>query len=144
MVLQHIYTVVLDRDLHSLWMFLLYSTAFKINSWRQVRITGKLGQKHRFLDGSNHVRDDIPDKGVGQTIFSSNITTQARTIMAVDLTHLSSNTYSLSRWIVVEVVLYQVPLDFYFHIFHRVCHETDTFWTRLGNSQVVWSANGFP
>jgi sterol desaturase/sphingolipid hydroxylase (fatty acid hydroxylase superfamily) len=128
MAIQYLHILLRGRDMHPVFVFLLYTVAMQVNSIHEVRLLRRLGHRYGFLDGDKHARDEVPDVGVGKVLTSLQLTTSIRPMLAVFLSYRRSTSLSLSVWLPVELFLYSIVLDGFFYVYHRSCHELDGLW----------------
>jgi sterol desaturase/sphingolipid hydroxylase (fatty acid hydroxylase superfamily) len=115
--------------------FNLYFTAFNAVVVREVHILRRLGHKYGFLDGDGHERDGVPDVGVTKVATSLYKTTGSRIALATYLTYKSTQSpadalsnWTWWAWLVLEIGLYGVVLDFWFYWYHRAMHDVNFLW----------------
>ncbi|KAI9898824.1 hypothetical protein N3K66_005285 [Trichothecium roseum] len=123
------------ESLGKLAAFNLYFVAFNAVIVREVQVLRRLGHKFGFLDGDNHDRDGVPDVGVGRVAKSLYKTTGSRLLLAVLLSYNTavSPLDAVTRapwwlWLVVEIGVYGIVLDFWFYWYHRAMHDVDGLW----------------
>lgn len=121
--------------LHSVAVFLLYTTALNLTVVHEVKVLKKLGGIHGFLDGDQHARDGIPDVGVVRIFYSLLKTIGGRlalfVYLAYDKTVSPAEALSKPSWwttTVVQIGLYAVVLDFWFYVYHRAMHDIGPLW----------------
>lgn len=127
-LLHHTYTTYTGQSLNALAASLLYTAAFQFNVLHEVWILRRLAHVVGFLDGDKHKRDDVPDVGVGKTLFSVLFTTTARPLLTVFFAYKQTETISLTYWLPVELALYSILLDLFFYSYHRAMHEVPWLW----------------
>ncbi|KAH8819266.1 hypothetical protein F5884DRAFT_8538 [Xylogone sp. PMI_703] len=110
--------------------FLLYLAAMTVNGTREVSLLRDLGHQYGHFDGDRHERDGVPDSGVFKTLQSIVLTFSLRPIMIVGITYRADKGPSTINWLwlLAEVGIYQVVLDFWFYRYHRVMHENASLW----------------
>jgi len=128
-ILQQLYCWNYGKNLSPLWCFVLYTSAYHITGVQVLHMLTNAGHKYGFLDGDKHARDQVPDASVQSTVHSLILTALIRPLMAVMLTYKpSEQPISFSWWVVAEIGLYPIVLDFYFYWYHRTMHEVDGLW----------------
>ena len=148
---QHLWVLVYGFAalfVHQLWLkltgyeslgkfaaFNYYFIAFNAVVIHEVHVLRRLGHKYGFLDGDQHERDGVPDVGVGKVAASLYKTTGSRMALAVWLTYdprasladkIADPTWW--AWLVLEIGLYGVVLDFWFYWYHRAMHDVSYLW----------------
>jgi sterol desaturase/sphingolipid hydroxylase (fatty acid hydroxylase superfamily) len=83
-----------------------------------------------FLDGDQHIRDQVTDdnyiKTFGTVAFFSTIRPALVVLVGGYLNAWDFST--VSPWLPVELLLYAIVLDFWFYTYHRACHEIGPLW----------------
>jgi len=129
MAVQQAYIWATGENFSPYFAFFFYSLVYKLNAIGEFRMIRKNGHKYGFLDGDVHERDQIPDHSVHKVFFSLQMTSLVRPAAAILLCYKrSEGPLSISPWILLEIGLYGIVLDFYFYWYHRVMHETDFLW----------------
>jgi len=128
MALQTMYYRYMGTNLHPAAVYLLYSSAFKLNSIAHINAMRRVAKITGFFDGDKHARDKVPDVGVDKVLMSLEITTTIRPMFAIFLAYHRDQPVALSWWLPVELFLYSIVLDFFFYAYHRACHELDGLW----------------
>ncbi|KAI9708445.1 MAG: hypothetical protein M1820_003905 [Bogoriella megaspora] len=128
--LHQLYVYLINRNLHPIGAYLLYSTVFKMNGIREVRMLRDLGHRYGFLDGDKHERDSVPDVGVSKVLWSLIYTANFRSMMVVMLGYSRNQTPASMSWVslVLELAIYGIILDFWFYWYHRLMHQVDSLW----------------
>ena len=113
----------------------LYFAAFNAILSRLSATIRVLGHRYGFLDGDAHERDGIPDNGVGRVAGSLLKGTGARVAMLIWLSYDPATQpldvvvkWQWWAWLVAEIGLYGVVLDFWFYWYHRAMHDVDFLW----------------
>jgi len=128
-ILQQAYCWHYGKNLSPLWCFVLYTTAYHITGVQILHMLTNVGHKYGFLDGEKHSRDQVPDASVNSTVHSLILTALLRPLLAVMLTYKpSQQPIHTSWWIVAEIGMYSICLDFWFYWYHRTMHEVDGLW----------------
>jgi sterol desaturase/sphingolipid hydroxylase (fatty acid hydroxylase superfamily) len=148
---QHVWVLVyafIPLLLHQLWLnftyreslnkyavFGFYFMAFNSVIVHEINILRRVGDRYGFLDGDEHERDGVPDVGVSRVTSSLYKTTGSRMAVAVYLSYnpeispaQKMSDPSWWMWLVLEIGLYCVVLDFWFYWYHRSMHEVSFLW----------------
>lgn len=130
LVLHQAYAFVTGRTLNPIATFSLYFLSINYNVIVEARVIARLGYIYGFLDGDKAPRDGIPDVGVTQVALSLVKTTGSRLVLAI---YLSYNRNQLPfdlnwKWLLVEMSLYGIVLDFWFYWYHRSAHDVGFLW----------------
>ncbi|KAI6783494.1 uncharacterized protein J7T54_005523 [Emericellopsis cladophorae] len=118
------------HNLTALQAFVFYSFAFKANAIHELHMLRRIGHIVGFLDGDVHERDGVPDVGVAKTVRSLLSTSTFRPVFTVFLAYRANQTPMDMhwRWLLLEVGLYGIILDFWFYWYHRLMHEVGALW----------------
>ncbi|KAK2592619.1 hypothetical protein QQS21_009684 [Conoideocrella luteorostrata] len=115
--------------------FGFYTLAFLAIVIRELAQIRRLGHAYGFLDGDVHDRDGIPDVGVAKVLMTGPKTVGGRMMMAVLMTYSSSespadamSSWAWWSWLVVQIGLYGIFLDFWFYWYHRAMHDVGFLW----------------
>ncbi|KAK2616295.1 hypothetical protein QQS21_000729 [Conoideocrella luteorostrata] len=135
LVQQAILAVTGWQSLNYLIMFALYFNAFNIILIHESQIIRRMGQVYGYLDGDVHERDGIPDVGVHKVLSSVLKGTGGRVIMTLYLSYNHAvqpidvlTNWKWWAWLVLELGLYGVVLDFWFYWYHRLMHDVSFLW----------------
>lgn len=135
LVHQAILTFTGRQSLHPLLMFLLYFNAFNVILIREVHTLRKMGHRWGFLDGDVHDRDGIPDASVTKVLLSALKGTGGRVALAIYFSYDRSvqpvdalSSWQWWAWLVLEIGVYGVVLDFWFYWYHRLMHDVSFLW----------------
>ncbi|KAL5362013.1 hypothetical protein BJX96DRAFT_96916 [Aspergillus floccosus] len=110
--------------------FIFYYQANKVMMTQALHSIRELGHTVGFLDGDKHRRDGVPDMGVKKTFLTLILGGLARMLAITYLTYTVEEKPSMLnwKWIIPEVGLYGVTLDFWFYWYHRLMHEVPWLW----------------
>jgi len=109
--------------------FIWYTIAYHVNAIHELYLLRHLGTVHGFLDGDKHDRDQVPDVSVRKVMDSLTATATYRPLFTVMFAYRTSQApLTLSPWIIAEVGMYGLILDFWFYWYHRCMHEFDGLW----------------
>jgi len=129
MILHQAYVWYFGKNFSALGALALYGAAFNLNGIHLMWTLRRLGHIYGFLDGDKHERDQVPDASVNKVVSALLMTSSVRPLMTLFLAwNNNQGPLDVSWWIVLEVGLYQVVLDFWFYWYHRFMHESDTLW----------------
>ena len=130
LLLQQLYIKVFGHNMPPWLAFTFYSLALNLIAVHEVHILRRLGHRYGFFDGDKHPRDGVPDVGVGITAKSLLSVMAFRPMMSVMFAYRSDKAPSSIPWLwlIVETGVYAVTLDFWYYLFHRSMHETDSLW----------------
>ncbi|KAJ5515797.1 hypothetical protein N7527_007357 [Penicillium freii] len=117
-------------NFHPIIASFYYYQASRLFTTRELRTLRELGHSHGFLDGDKHERDGVPDVGVSKALISVMLAGLVRPLMTVWLTYDANKAPgSLNwAWLLVEISLYGIILDFWFYWYHRVMHNVNGLW----------------
>jgi len=111
------------------WVWLFYILCFKLNAISEFHMMRALTYVYGCLDGDKHARDEIPDKRVMSTFISLIFTASIRPVIMIFFAYdPAKSPISMSPWVIAEVGMYALTLDFYYYWYHRVLHESETLW----------------
>ncbi|KAJ5925374.1 hypothetical protein N7454_008013 [Penicillium verhagenii] len=115
---------------HPAIAFIYYLQMTRLFISREVRTFRDLSHKYGFFDGDQHERDGVPDARVGKVLLSVILGGLLRPLMIICLAYdRTKGPISVSwKWVVVEISLYGVVVDFWFYLYHRLMHEVDGLW----------------
>lgn len=130
MVLHQLFCTLTGKTVGPVVAFFYYYYAMRLFTTRELRILREMGHRHGFLDGDKHARDGVPDVGVSKTLISVMLAGLVRPVLSVYLTYKPDSTpVDLSwKWLLVEVSLYGIILDFWFYWYHRIMHDVNGLW----------------
>jgi len=129
LALEQMFTTMTGFTLPWWAAFFYYSTVFKINAIHELQMLKVLGHRYGFLDGDVHERDQVPDNSVAKVLRSLTSTADFRPLMSIILSYRAADLPStMSPWVIVEVGVYAIVLDFWFYWYHRCMHEFDGLW----------------
>ncbi|KAJ5223647.1 Fatty acid hydroxylase vlmA [Penicillium chermesinum] len=129
-LLHHAYVLWTGHNLSPIAAFFLYSLSFNAIGIHELHVLRRLGHIHGFLDGDKHPRDGVPDVGVAKVVRSLVSTATARPMFSVMLAYRTSQPPSSINlpWLVLEMGLYGIILDFWFYWYHRLMHDVTFLW----------------
>ncbi|KAB9006551.1 hypothetical protein FH972_026906 [Carpinus fangiana] len=128
-LVHQLYVLYTGKNLGYIAVFIFYTLAYKINAIHELNVLRNLGHKYGFLDGDKHERDQIPDHAVDSVFHSLVSTATFRPMMTTFLAYRTSHTpATISWWIIAEIGIYTVVLDFWFYWYHRCMHDFDSLW----------------
>lgn len=109
---------------------LFYHASMIVIGIREVHLLRNLGHKYGYFDGDKHERDGVPDAGVFKTLQSILLTFILRPIMLTAIAYRADQgpTAMNWKWLVAELGIYPIVLDFWFYWYHRIMHESDALW----------------
>lgn len=116
-------------------VFIIYSIAYHAQAIHEAHILRRLGHKYGFLDGDTHGRDEIPDDAVRKLVCSLSKLVGCRVVQLTYFSYSSSQSPMESlaswewwAWLLLEIGLYGLVLDFWYYWYHRALHETRHLW----------------
>ena len=112
-----------------------YTVAFDIAVVREVWLIRRLAYRYGYLDGDVHPRDEVPDVGVNKIASVLNKVTGARMLMAIYFSY-NANLAPFDAmaepkwwaWLLLEISIYPLILDFWFYWYHRAMHDIPGLW----------------
>jgi sterol desaturase/sphingolipid hydroxylase (fatty acid hydroxylase superfamily) len=129
MIIHQAFIWVFGGNLNVPAAFVWYTIAYNLNAVHQLWLLRDLGTKYGFLDGDKHERDQVPDASVRKVLDSLTATSTYRPLFTVILAYRTSQApLTISPWVIVEVGVYGLVLDFFFYWYHRCMHEFDGLW----------------
>lgn len=130
LVLQQLFIWIFGHNLHPVAAFLYFTVAYHAIAINELNILRRLGIKYGFLDGDEHARDEVPDIRVRQVITSLTLTATFRPLMAIALAYRRTEAPSSINpvFLIIELSVYGVVLDFWFYWYHRLMHQTNALW----------------
>ncbi|KAJ9249447.1 hypothetical protein DTO207G8_6714 [Paecilomyces variotii] len=130
MLLHQLYVYYTGNNLNSIAAFIYYSVCFKLIGIHEIQVLRKMGHTWGFFDGDQHPRDGVPDVGVTKVVRSLVSTSTLRSMMAVLLIYDKNFApYSINwKWLLLEIGLYGIILDFWFYWYHRLMHDIPWLW----------------
>ncbi|CAI7666115.1 unnamed protein product [Penicillium palitans] len=130
LLVHQFFTYFTGYNFHPIIAFFYYYQASRLLTTRELRTLRELGHTYGFLDGDKHERDGVPDVGVSKALISVMLAGFVRPLMTVWLTYDANKApASLSwPWLLVEISLYGIILDFWFYWYHRVMHDVNGLW----------------
>ncbi|KKK11873.1 hypothetical protein P175DRAFT_0435921 [Aspergillus ochraceoroseus IBT 24754] len=130
LVLHQVYLYLTGHKPGPILAFLYYYAGVRIFTARHLRAIRNLGHTYGFLDGDQHDRDGVPDVGVKKALIASMLAAFVRPLMTVFLTYDADKPpISMNwTWLLVEVSLYGIVLDFWFYWYHRLMHQVHGLW----------------
>ncbi|KAF1827578.1 uncharacterized protein K489DRAFT_349066 [Dissoconium aciculare CBS 342.82] len=105
----------------------VFEYAFKHLALHNLPVTDVL-DRCGFLDGDKQSRDKVPDVGINKVFASIYSIVAVRSALTVSLSYRKNDPIALSPWILAEIFLYPIIVDFFFYIYHRATHEIDGLW----------------
>lgn len=128
LLLHQLYITYTGRGLGPIPAILFYSICFKLISVREFHMLRDLGNRVGFLDGDAHPRDGVPNVGVRQVFTSLDLASNIRSIFMVFLSYKTAQAPGSINWtmLFVELSIYGIVLDFWFYVYHRIMHDSDT------------------
>lgn len=110
--------------------YLYYGFAMAAIGVHELRMLRRLGQRHGYLDGDKHSRDDVPDATVQKVAHSLLLAITFRPAVLILLAYradLAPSSINLA-WLPVQAALYPIVTDFWFYWYHRLMHEITFLW----------------
>ncbi|KAJ5108560.1 Fatty acid hydroxylase vlmA [Penicillium angulare] len=130
LLLQQAYIRYTGHNFGPLVAFVFYSLAFKATAIHELHVLRRLGHIHGFLDGDKHARDGVPDVGAAKVVRSLLSTSTFRPMFSVFLAYRTKETPAdvSIPWLLLEISLYGIILDFWFYWYHRIMHDFESMW----------------
>lgn len=123
------------KPLGSIAAGIYYTILFDLIVVREVKLIRRLAYRYGYLDGDKHLRDEIPDVGIDKIAHVLNKVTGARIAMAI---YFSYNPAIAPldvlidpkwwAWLLLEITIYPIILDFWFYVYHRCMHDIPFLW----------------
>lgn len=107
--------------------YLFYHLGFTIFSLGVFKLVQGRVEKYGVLDRENRPRDRIADSDVNRVGAGLVLYTLYRTALLC-FNWDSGAIPSVSPWIFVKIIAFQLALDFWFYCYHRAMHENDFLW----------------
>lgn len=120
----------MGHNLGHIGAYILYYLGSRMFVVRELRSLRELGHQYGFLDGDDHERDGVPDVGVNKVLRSGLLAGLGRPLLLIYLAYDANFTPAGINWtwLLVELSLYGIVLDFWFYWYHRVMHEVAALW----------------
>ncbi|ODM18559.1 hypothetical protein SI65_06431 [Aspergillus cristatus] len=133
LVLHQLYINYVGHGPSRLLTFFFYMLSLEFIAVHQTHILRRVGHQIGFFDGDKHPRDGVPDVGVGKTAQTLLSVIVLRPMMLAFLSYSPRDDQGplLSIpwvWLFFETGVYAVVLDFWYYLFHRSMHESDSLW----------------
>ncbi|OJJ96388.1 hypothetical protein ASPACDRAFT_1891249 [Aspergillus aculeatus ATCC 16872] len=130
LLVHQLYVSYTGRPIGLIAAFFFYSLAFKLIAIHELHVLRRLGHKVGFFDGDQHARDGVPDVGIGKVVQSLMSTSTFRPVMTVFFSYRPSQPPSQISWawLILEIGLYGIVLDFWFYWYHRAMHDFEGLW----------------
>ncbi|PYH40697.1 sterol desaturase family protein [Aspergillus saccharolyticus JOP 1030-1] len=130
LLVHQLYVTYTGHAMSRVGAFVFYSVAFKLIAVHQLHVLRRLGHVVGFFDGDQHPRDGVPDVGIGKVVQSLLSTSTFRPVMTVFLAYQPSQAPSHMSWtwLMLEIGLYGIVLDFWFYWYHRLMHDVEGLW----------------
>lgn len=126
----HIYATYTGQNLGPVAVFVLYATWLNFTAIREIQTIRQAGHIYGYFDGDKHERDGIPNVRVREVVTSLIYTSMLRPLMAVMLSYRRSELPKDINipWLLVELGMYPIMVDFWFYIYHRLMHDVPWLW----------------
>ncbi|RAL13119.1 sterol desaturase family protein [Aspergillus homomorphus CBS 101889] len=130
LLVHQLYVSYTGRPLGFIAAYFFYSLAFKLIAIHELHVLRRLGHLFGFFDGDQHARDGVPDVGIGKVVQSLISTSTFRPVMTVFFSYRPSQPPSQISWtwLILEIGLYGIVLDFWFYWYHRIMHDIEGLW----------------
>ncbi|KAM0548823.1 hypothetical protein ACHAPJ_009679 [Fusarium lateritium] len=123
------------KELSRLSVFAIYFTAYSLITFREAHVLRRLARMYGYLDGDVRRRDRVSEFGKGAAFGSLFKSAASRISLTIFLTYdpIKSPAEALSKWswwlyLIIEIGLYALALDFWFYWYHRAMHEIKFLW----------------
>lgn len=128
--LQQLFCVCAGRNFTTAEASIVYGFAFNLSAAREMNLLRWLAHEVGFLDGHRAERDGVPDLAVHKVMWSILGVMFFRPAAMMFLTYKSSEQPRDMSWafLVIEIFLYGIILDFWFYWYHRLMHEVPWLW----------------
>ncbi|KAJ6027457.1 uncharacterized protein N7446_003951 [Penicillium canescens] len=130
LILHEIYMTLTGCTIGQITASTFYFFSFTSTRIHQIHIIRRLGHKYGFLDGDKHERDGVPDVGVAKVVSVIYKAATFRTMLSIFLSYNAREKPSQMAWawLLIEISLYGIVLDFFFYWYHRLMHEVSFLW----------------
>jgi sterol desaturase/sphingolipid hydroxylase (fatty acid hydroxylase superfamily) len=128
--IHEVYWRLVGNNFGPLIAFIFYQQATKVMMTRALHSFKDLGHSIGFLDGDNYDRDGVPDVGVRKTFLTITAGGILRAFATVYLCYSTNEPPSSLHWgfLIPEISLYGLILDFWFYWYHRLMHDVHGLW----------------
>lgn len=135
LALHQAFTLLTGITLPPIVAGIYYTVAFDVIVIREAHLIRRLAYVYGYLDGDVHPRDEIPDAGVHKIATVLNKVTGARMALHVFFTY-NRNQLPFDvmldgkwwLWLIIEMSLYPIAIDFWFYWYHRAMHVIPGLW----------------
>ncbi|RAK79662.1 sterol desaturase family protein [Aspergillus fijiensis CBS 313.89] len=130
LLIHQLYASTTGNNLSPIAAFVFYFSVFAIFLAREFRLTRTLGQEYGFFDGDGHARDRVRDFGPRKAITSMLLAALLRPLMKICLTYTMDDppTSTDWAWLLPQVTVYGIVVDFWYYWSHRLAHEVPALW----------------
>lgn len=128
--LQQLFCVCAGRNFTTAEASIVYGFTFNLSAAREMSLLRWLAHEVGFLDGHRAERDGVPDLAVHKVMWSILGVMFFRPAAMMFLTYKTSEQPRDMSWafLVIEIFLYGIILDFWFYWYHRLMHEVPWLW----------------
>ncbi|WFD31574.1 hypothetical protein MSPP1_002613 [Malassezia sp. CBS 17886] len=102
----------------------LYNVFFLVSFITRIN---KYGEKYGYLDGEAG-RDTITEAMTGKLFLEMMNAVVVRPLLMISLAYDRNVMPNISPWVLFQVFLFSVVLDFWYYWFHRASHEVESLW----------------
>ena len=128
--LQQLFCLCAGRNFTTAEASIVYGFTFNLSAAREMNLLRWLAHEVGFLDGHRAERDGVPDLAVHKVMWSILGVMFFRPAAMMFLTYETSEQPRDMSWafLVIEIFLYGIILDFWFYWYHRLMHEAPCLW----------------
>lgn len=130
LILHQIYASYTGHNLSYVSAYVLYAAWLNFTAIREIQVVRDAGHVYGYFDGDKHERDGVPDVRVREVVVSLVLTSLLRPLMAVMVSYRESELpKDISiPWLILELGMYPIMVDFWFYIYHRLMHDVPWLW----------------